>query len=178
MKERTALQRITDALEAAGVAVSAIETWPPDEEGRVSVSLMVRPPVREMSPSGETVGRDEYPTWQDVEDRAEAVIAALNTARDPSRPPAVRNPCADCGDLDCDTCPVKDSTPIKLYTPKEAAAEMRAGRILKGSGGETYYYSDKSQGKLPPGFYHNDKDGVLIGPARDFSGLYEEAQYV
>jgi hypothetical protein len=165
MKERTVLQRITDALEASGITVSAIETWPPDEDGRVSVSLMVRLPVTEAPTDPE-------------EDKAEAVIAALNKARDPSRPPVVRNPCADCREGGCDACPMSpaNSAPVKLYTPEEAAAEMRAGRILKGSGGEIYYYNNKRQGELPPGFYHNNKDGVLIGPARDFSGLYLEAE--
>jgi hypothetical protein len=168
MKERTILQRITDTLEAAGITVSAIETWSPDEEGRVSVSLMV------WLPAGETGMNPE-------EDKAEAVIAALNKARDPSRPPVVRDPCADCGEGGCDTCPTSpaNSTPIELYDPEEARAAMKAGRILKGSGGETFYYSRHAQdfqGKLPPGFYHNDMDGVLIGPVRDFSGLYLEAE--
>jgi hypothetical protein len=40
MKERTVLQRITDALEASGITVSAIETWPPDEDGRVSETMV------------------------------------------------------------------------------------------------------------------------------------------
>jgi hypothetical protein len=164
MKERTILQRITDTLEAAGITVSAIGTWPKDEDGRVSVSLMVWLP-----PPGP--GREE----------TEAFLAALNADRDPSRPPVVRDPCADCGDGGCDTCPMSpaNSTPIKLYTPEEARAAMKAGRILKGSGGETFYYSRHAQdfqGKLPPGFYHNDMDGVLIGPVQDFSGLYLEAE--
>jgi hypothetical protein len=165
MKERTILQRITDILETAGITVSAIETWSPEEDGRVSVSLTVR------LPAGETGMNPE-------EDKAEAVIAALNKARDPSRPPVVRDSCADCGEGGCDTCPMSpaNSTPIKLYEPEEAMVAMMAGRILKGSGGETFYY-DKHLGKFQsPGFYHNDKDGVLIGPVRDFSGLYLEAE--
>jgi hypothetical protein len=44
MKERTILQRIADTLEAAGIAVSAIETWPADEDGRIPLSLSVRLP--------------------------------------------------------------------------------------------------------------------------------------
>jgi hypothetical protein len=165
MKERTLLQHMTDTLESAGITVSAIETWPPDEDGRVAVSLTVRPPA------GET-GMDRE------EDKAEAVIAALNAARDPSRPPVVRNPCADCEGGDCDSCTTSpaNSIPIKLYDPEEARAAMKAGRILKGSGGETFYY-DRHLGKFQsPGFYHNDKNGVLIGPVRDFSGLYLEAE--
>jgi hypothetical protein len=47
MKERTVLQRIADTLESSGIAVSSIETWPPDDEGRISVSLMVRVPAGE-----------------------------------------------------------------------------------------------------------------------------------
>jgi hypothetical protein len=43
MKDRTILQTITDALEAAGIGVSGIETWPPEEDGRVSVSIAIRP---------------------------------------------------------------------------------------------------------------------------------------
>jgi hypothetical protein len=165
MKDRTILQRITDTLEASGITVSAIETWPPDDDGRVSVSLMVRLPAEE-------IGMDPE------EDKAEAVIAALNKARDPSRPPLVRDPCADCREGGCDACPMNpaNSTPIKLYTPEEAAAAMKAVRVLKGSRGEIFYYNNKHQSKLPPGFYHNDKNGVLIGPVWDFSGLYLEAE--
>jgi hypothetical protein len=40
---RTILQKITDTLEAAGITVSGIETWPPEEDGRVSVSMTIRP---------------------------------------------------------------------------------------------------------------------------------------
>jgi hypothetical protein len=40
---RTILQKITDDLEAAGITISGIETWPPEEDGRISVSLVIRP---------------------------------------------------------------------------------------------------------------------------------------
>ena len=40
---RTVMQKITDALEAGGVPVSSIETFPPYEDGRVLVALVVRP---------------------------------------------------------------------------------------------------------------------------------------
>jgi hypothetical protein len=42
MKDRTILQKITETLEAAGIGVSGIETWP-EEDGRVSVNLTIRP---------------------------------------------------------------------------------------------------------------------------------------
>jgi hypothetical protein len=43
MEDRTILQKITNTLEAAGITVSGIETWPPEEDGRVSVSMTIRP---------------------------------------------------------------------------------------------------------------------------------------
>jgi hypothetical protein len=43
MKEQTILQKITDTLETAGINVSGIETWPPEEDGRISVSMTIRP---------------------------------------------------------------------------------------------------------------------------------------
>jgi hypothetical protein len=158
MKERTILQRITDTLEANGIGVSGIETWPPDEDGRVSVSLTVRPPARKSGMNPE-------------EDKTEALIAALNKARDPSRPPAVRDPCADCRNGDCETCPTSpaNSTPIKLYTPEEAAAALKEGRILQNEEGDKFYW--KSQ------FCRVDKEGAVY-VAGHLSGLYEEGKYV
>jgi hypothetical protein len=162
MKDRTILQKITDILEAAGIGVSGIETWPPENDGRVSVSLTIR------LPAGETGMNPE-------EDKAEAVIAALNKARDPSRPPVVWNPCADCGEGGCDACPMSpaNSTPIKLYTPEEAAAAMLAGRVLKGSEKITCYFSNEEKNGLPPGFYQYK--GGITKPIQNFSGLYLEA---
>jgi hypothetical protein len=43
MKEKTILQQIIDTLEAVGIGVSGIETWPPEEDGRISVSMTIRP---------------------------------------------------------------------------------------------------------------------------------------
>jgi hypothetical protein len=43
MKKQTILQKIIDALEAAGIGVSGAETWPPEEDGRVSANLTIRP---------------------------------------------------------------------------------------------------------------------------------------
>jgi hypothetical protein len=157
MKARTVLQRITDTLETAGITVSAIETWPKDEDGRVSVSLMVWLP-----PPGP--GREE----------TEAFLAALNADRDPSWPPVVRDPCADCGDGGCDTCPMSpaSSTPIKLYTPEEAAAAMIAGRVLLNQEKKKVFFKIREDGW--GGFYiENERENLT-----NLSGLYEEAQYV
>jgi hypothetical protein len=181
MKNQTLLQKITDILEAAGIGVSGIETWPPEEDGRVSVSLTVR------LPAGLTGGPGREQT--------EALIAALNKARDPSQPdkktdaiidainadkapddpPAIRNPCGECASGDCDNCGVKDSIPIKLYTPEEAATALKKGRVLRNEKGDKFSYV-KSQ-FWGMGFYREDKDGHFY-VAHDLSGLYEEGKYV
>jgi hypothetical protein len=153
MKDRTILQTITDTLEAAGISVSGIDTWPPEEDGRVSVSMTIRP-------------RLEPETKTDIY----AFLDAINADEAPDDPPAVRDPCRECADPDCFSCSLKDGTPIKLYDPKEAAAAMMAGRVLQNKKGEKCFWEND-------GFRFEARTGQRFVLA-DFSGLYEEAKYV
>ena len=150
MKDRTILQQITDTLEAAGIGVSGIETWPPEEDGRVSVSMTIRP-------------RPEP---------VEAALDAINAGKAPDDPPAVRNPCGECDGTDCENCLAKSGTPVKLYDPKEAAAAMLAGRVLMNQKKEKCFWKNSLNG-----FYILDGLGRYSNLFY-FSGLYEEAKYV
>jgi hypothetical protein len=163
MKNQTLLQKITDTLESIGIPVSGIEVWPPEEDGRVSVSLVIRP-----RPEPECAGLDE---------ETAASLDRMNADKAPDDPPAARNPCGECTGPDCDTCPVKNGTPIKLYTPEEAADAMKRGRILRDEKGDLFYWAAGSDSDLGAGFYRKDKEGNVL-PASNFSGLYEEAKYV
>jgi hypothetical protein len=154
------LQRIADTLEAAGIGVSGIETWPLEEDGRVSVSMTIRP-----SPGAGLVPQD----------KTEATLGAINAGKSPDDPPAVRDPCGECATFDCFFHQTKNGTPITLSSPHHAAAAMLAGRVLKDERG--YFHFWKDRGKDGEGFwFRDDKDSLYS--VRDFSGLYEEAKYV
>jgi hypothetical protein len=101
-------------------------------------------------------------------DPVDAALDAINADKTPDDPPAVRDPCGECADLDCENCPIKDGTPIKLYDPKEAVIAMLAGRILRNEKMEKFFWKDN-------GFHYEGKAGKGW---MDFSGLYEEAKYV
>jgi hypothetical protein len=251
MKDRTILQKITDTLEAAGISVSGIETWPPEEDGRVSVSMTIRPrPEPKLDPAYtdlyafietyleyddsccESVKRvyekyktckslepvnklDEFcfirgvighfaargkgvkffPSWDDKgksdpclsnirliqldqdgpDPKTAAALDAINADKAPDDPPAVRDPCAGCADLNCENCPLKDGTPIKLYSPEEAADAMKKGRILRNEKGDKFYWKNRlNEGA---GFWIEDAAGSYSF-AGNLSGLYEEAKYV
>jgi hypothetical protein len=109
-------------------------------------------------------------------DKTETALNAINANKAPDDPPAVPDPCAACADMNCDCCPLKDGTPIKLYDPKEAAAAMLAGRVLKNDKGWLFFWEDSSSDDKA-GFFFQDEKGD-IDRVRDFSGLYEEARYV
>jgi hypothetical protein len=242
---RTILQKITDTLEAAGITVSGIETWPPEEDGRVSVSMTVRPrPEPKPNPvytdlytfieacleyddslceSVETIyekyknykspkpviklnkfyfipgvikhfaarGKEVqfFPSWDNKgkndpclsnirliqfdqngpDQKTAAALDAINAAKAPDDPPVVRYPCGECGLGDCDNCQARGGTPIKLYSPEEAEAAMKKGRILRNEKGDKFYWKGR--------FCREDKDGAVHG-AGHISGLYEEARYV
>jgi hypothetical protein len=238
----TLLQKITDVLEAAGIGVSGIETWPPEEDGRISVSMTIRPRPEPKPDPAETALEDfidrylEYdpercetasvvydrylsyigPDFPDkvnifrfhriirrhfekngknvtlgqagkpgggvelcffnvkLVDLAESALDAINAAAAPDDPPAVRDPCGECINPDCDACMVMSSTPIKLYTPEKAVDAMKKGRILRNEKGDKFYWS--GQGQMA-GFYREEKDGSSFF-AGCLSGLYEEARYV
>jgi hypothetical protein len=148
---KTLLQTITDALEAAGVRVTAIETYPPDN-GAVSVSLTVR---------ADHGAENRDP---DLENRLAAPGAGLDG-------------CHDCpGGPQCDDCPIspENSTPVKLYSPEEAATALKKGRILQNAKGDKFSWI-KSQ-FWGMGFYREDKEGNF-SVAHDLSGLYEETAH-
>jgi hypothetical protein len=118
--KKTILQTIADLLEAAGVPVLGIDTYPPNEEGEINVSLRVRPAVN----SGVDV---------------DAFIADEEKAA-----PVGESPCSTCTDPDCENCPIKNGDPIKLYTPEQAKNRMMAGYILLTKEGyHAAYWPDK-----------------------------------
>jgi hypothetical protein len=249
---RTLLQKITDTLEAVGITVSGIETWPPEEDGRISVTLVIRPaqkpalsaeyadldafaetylnyddsccesvktvyekyknykrnsiPVNKLDefcfirgimgyfaekdkkvdffPSTDAKGKIDpclsnvrlvrYEST-DPDEKTAAAMAAINADKSPDDPPVVRDPCGECFDCDCDACPTKDSTPIKLYAPEEAAAALKEGRVLRNEKGDKFYWVDSPF--WGNGFYRKEKEGYP-SVAHDLSGLYEEARDV
>ena len=116
--KKTILQTITDLMESAGVPVLGIDTYPPNEEGEINVSLRVRPAVN----SGVDV---------------DAFIADEEKAAPVGEPP-----CSTCNDPDCENCPINQNNgdPIKLYTPEEARKAMQAGKVLKDKKGRIYYF--------------------------------------
>jgi hypothetical protein len=246
MKDRTILQTITDTLEAAGIGVSGIETWPPEEDGRVSVSMTIRPRpepetktdvcafietffeynpahcetvntvyevykeyrsadpgrkvsryrfIREILKFFREAGRrveykvihnDDENTVEpcfinvclrpcDPDQKTAAALDAINADKAPDDPPAVRDPCGECANPDCFSCSLKDGTPIKLYDPKEAAAAMLAGRVLRDERGYFHFWKDCGKDKV--GFWFRDEMGNVL-PTNHFIGLYEEAKYV
>jgi hypothetical protein len=111
----------------------------------------------------------------DPDQKTASAIDAISADKAPDDPPAIRNPCGECASGDCDNCVVKDSIPIKLYTPEEAAAALKKGRVLRNEKGDKFSYA-KSQ-FWGMGFYREDKDGHFY-VAHDLSGLYEEGKYV
>jgi hypothetical protein len=249
---RTILQKITDTLEAVGITVSGIETWPPEEDGRISVTLVIRPRP-EPAPSVEYADLDafvatylnyddsccesvktvyeKYKNYKrnsipvnkldefcfirgvigyfatkykkvdffsstdakgeidhcfsnvrlvryesaDPDEKTAAILDAINADKAPGDPPVVRDPCGECSDPDCDTCPVKNGTPIKLYTPEEAAAAMIAGRVLRNEKGDKFYWKNRLDERS--GLWIEDAAGSYSF-AGNLSGLYEEAKYV
>jgi hypothetical protein len=143
---KTLLQTITDTLEAAGVRVVAIETYPPDS-GTVSVSLTVQADQRAES-------RDS-----DLENRLAAPGSGLGG-------------CHDCpGGPQCDDCPTspENSTPVKLYTPLEAVDAMMQGKVLRDEKGNEFFWENR--GSQGVGFWFRDENDDTF-PVRDFRGLY------
>jgi hypothetical protein len=160
MENRTILQQITDTLEAAGIGVSGIETWPTEEDGRVSVSMTIRPrPEPEQTPDQKTA----------------AVIDAINAGKAPDDPLVVRDPCAECTLRNCENCQLQNGTPIKLYGPGEAAAAMLAGRVLLNQKKEKCLWKIWENGE---GRFCIEDDRKRYSILSDFTGLYEEARYV
>jgi hypothetical protein len=76
------------------------------------------------------------------------------------------NPCFTCRDIDCDVCPIQNSTPVKLHTPKGAVRAMLVGKVLCGEGGRAFYF-DKD------GFFFDGREENRE-PVTNFSGLWEE----
>jgi hypothetical protein len=84
-----------------------------------------------------------------------------------------KNLCTICpGGIDCDECleSPKNSTPVKLYTPKGAARAMLAGKTLKGVYGMEYFWGSNDNGEI--NFYRKNGPGKLYS-VLDFSGLWE-----
>jgi hypothetical protein len=84
------------------------------------------------------------------------------------------NPCHTCaGGIDCEECinDPRNSTPVKLYTPKSAARALLAGKVLKSVQGWEFFWEDHGSDGI--GFWFRDEDGCVF-PVRDFSELYEE----
>jgi hypothetical protein len=82
------------------------------------------------------------------------------------------NPCHTCaGGIDCEECinDPRNSTPVKLYTPKGAARAMLVGKILKGDVGLTYSWDNGSNT-----FKCKHREGKQSYPVCSFSGLWEE----
>jgi hypothetical protein len=158
MKNQTILQKITDTLEIAGIAVSGIEIWPAEEDGRISVSLAIRP-------------RPE-PT---PDEKTSAIMDSINAGRGPGEAPVVRDPCGECASPDCDACHAKSDAPIKLYSPEKAVEAMLQGYVLRNGKGDKFYWRHWANGSA--GFYQKDEEGSFSF-AEDLSGLYEEAMYV
>ncbi|MDR3138450.1 MAG: hypothetical protein LBT95_02125 [Treponema sp.] len=166
MKEHTTLQRVTNALESASIGVTCIEIWPPEEDGRVSVSVVVRPRPDPIC----LIGIDP-----DNQDHKTAVINSLNAAKLPDDPPAVPDPCGECAQGNCGDCQIKDGKPVKLYSPWDAAIAMLAGRTLLNQKQRECFWREWENGDC--GFYEND-DIAGYAVLANFSGLYEEAKYV
>jgi hypothetical protein len=91
------------------------------------------------------------------------------------------NPCHTCaGGTPCEEClnDPRNSTPVKLYTPKGAARAMLAGKTLKDSrGNKHFWYQAIEPGTRYPsigGFAFKRTEGGKWFPVEDFGGLYEE----
>ena len=75
----------------------------------------------------------------------------------------------------------KDSTPVKLYTPKGAIRAMLAGKVLEDAEGNLYnwdkeannfvYFKTKDILELPEG-----ENRCISYPVRKFTGLYDELE--
>jgi hypothetical protein len=84
---RTILQKITDTLEAAGITVSGIETWPPEEDGRVSVSMTIHlQPEPKSEQDEKTAAQAPFPTPLCEETQKESGPVSMGTATIPPFP--------------------------------------------------------------------------------------------
>jgi len=114
--------------------------------------------------------RSTCPASPDNDDvSAASVIASADIQK--SHAEIIEGSCHSCTD-DCNQCPIKDSVPVKLYTPKEAAAAMLAGEKLRNEKGYQFFWGDKN-GEL--GFYFYVLEDQKAYPVADFSNLYSEA---
>jgi len=145
---KTLLQKITDTLERDGISISAIKTFPPDDEGSVSVSLTVNK-------------KSEC----HVERLKKALTKKIN----------MEGPCHSCADPSCENCPTSpiNSDPIEVYTPEEAVRAMLAGKKLRNEKGWIFSWRDWKGGEA---FIYQDNNGD-IHSADDFSGLYSMKVY-
>jgi hypothetical protein len=84
-----------------------------------------------------------------------------------------KKPCHTCrGGSDCADClhDLKNSVPVKIYTPKGAARAMMGGKTLKKKDYATCFWGEH-EGEI--GFWNRYDDGAVF-PLRGFGGLYEE----
>jgi len=157
---KTLLKKIVDLLDAGGVPVSAIETYPPNEDGAISVSLLIRKKTENYF----------HCTDPDCGNCPDSGTCPGSPENDDT---PTEDGCHSCAD-DCETCPIKDGVPIMIYTPDEAIKEMfLKGATLWHEGGKRARYF-RSSGT----FSFVDNLGYAVSDVTNFKGFYSEAPHV
>ena len=156
---KTLLKKIVDLLDAGGVPISAIEVYPPnDDDDSISVSVTLRP-------NPENYFNCTDPDCGNCPDSGTCPGSPENDDA------PTEGACHSCAD-DCETCPVKNGDPIKLYTPKEAVLAMLAGKKLRNEAGYEFYWNEET------GFSFYVAEDDKSYHTQTFSGLYSEEPHV